>query len=105
MAILQSRKRADLDAVAVSGIAAAWTTYTPTVTASVGTYTTVAGAGHYVKMGKIVFLQLVITITTNGTAAGQAIVTLPFTASANPNVMAGRENNVSGFELYGLIAV
>lgn len=97
---------ADLTAVAASGIAAAWTTYTPTITASAGgAFTTVAGAGRYIKIGKTVLLQVSVVITTNGPAAGAVLATLPFTASANANIMVGREVNVTGFELSGFINV
>lgn len=69
---------ADLTAVADSGAASAWTTYVPTVTAGTGTFTTVVGAGRYLKIGKLVNFYVQITITTNGTAASFINCTLPF---------------------------
>jgi hypothetical protein len=45
-------------------------------------------------------VQFRVTITTNGTAAGQVLVTAPFTANNSFNtayVGAGRETNAVGF--------
>jgi hypothetical protein len=55
------------------------TTSTPTPTASVGTFTTVSSALTTVKIGRMVETSGIVTITTAGTAAGQLIVTLPYT--------------------------
>lgn len=55
----------------------AWTTYTPTVTAGSGTFTTVSATGSSKTIGKTVFFHLAIIITTVGTASGQIIATLP----------------------------
>jgi hypothetical protein len=63
--------------------AGTWTQYTPTVTASSGTFTTVAGAGRYMRIGKTCILNYKVTITTNGTAASSIKVTLPFTPASN----------------------
>lgn len=59
---------------------AAWTAWTPTITASSGTFTTVSGAGRYYIDGKVVHYECAITITTNGTAAGIVKATLPAAA-------------------------
>lgn len=74
---------ADLDAVASSGVASAWTTYTPTVAAGAGSFTSVSATGRYKQIGKTVFVQITITITTNGTASSYFTVTAPF---SSPNV-------------------
>jgi hypothetical protein len=71
---------ADLDAVASSGLAAAWTTYTPTVAAGVGAFTSVSASGRYKQIGKIVFVRILVTITTNGTASSFWTVTGPVAA-------------------------
>ncbi|WP_441235658.1 hypothetical protein [Bradyrhizobium sp. 930_D9_N1_4] len=55
----------------------AFTSYSPSVTASVGSPTTVSATGRYKQVGKIVFVQFHVTVTTVGTAAGQMLVTLP----------------------------
>lgn len=73
----------------------AWTTYTPTVTAASGTFTTVSATGRYKQMGKTIQTQIKITITTVGTASGGISVTLPFT-SAHDFVFAGRETSATG---------
>lgn len=76
----------------------AWTSYTPTVSASTGTITTSSvGAAKYQQIGKLVVVRLDITITTNGTGAGYVIVTLPVTgASNNDGAFTGRARSVSG---------
>jgi hypothetical protein len=55
----------------------AWTTYTPTITASSGTPTTVSGAGAYRIIGKTMFITVKIVVTTVGTAAALMRVPLP----------------------------
>ena len=78
----------------------AWTTWTPTITADTGTFTTVSGAGRYVQTGKTVTGTAVITITTNGTAAGAVKITPPISMSGNyiagTSVGFGREGSVTG---------
>lgn len=56
---------------------AALAAYTPTITASTGTFTTVSATGAYKEFGKIVFLRATITITTIGTAAGRLLCSIP----------------------------
>lgn len=87
----------------LSWTGAAWTVYTPVITASGGVITTKSATGRYKTMGKTVFVEMIITITTNGTGSGSIIATLPATASAFPFILAGRENNVTGKMLQGLI--
>jgi hypothetical protein len=82
----------------------AWTPYTPTVSASVGTFTTVSASGRYVPIGKIVLIRMRVTITTNGTAASSVSASLPFGAADSfDQVLYGRENAVSGKMLAGRI--
>jgi len=74
-----------------------WDTYTPTVTASAGSFTSVSASGRYKKVGKTVTVTLLITITTNGTATGAVNATLPFSTHATGQyVGAGRADGVSG---------
>jgi hypothetical protein len=62
----------------------AWTAYTPTVTSSGGTITTVGtNVAFYQQIGKTVLVNFLVTITTVGTATGQLLLTLPFAVSAN----------------------
>jgi hypothetical protein len=56
------------------------TTYTPTITAGTGSFTSVAGTAYYLYVGKMCFVSFNIKITTNGTAAGSVNFTLPATA-------------------------
>jgi hypothetical protein len=58
----------------------AWTSYTPTITAGGGSFTTVSATGRYKTLGKTVFVEIKITITTNGSAASFITATLPFGA-------------------------
>lgn len=82
----------------------AWTTYTPTVTAQSGSYTTVSATGRYIRIGKLCVVNTSITITNNGTASLQTFVTAPFSASsAQIYSGCGRENAVQGFMLQSRI--
>ena len=84
---------------------AAWTTYTPTVTATSGTFTTVSATGRYTRVGKLCVTQFAVTITTNGTAAGQVVVTAPFGALAAVTYMGvTRESNATGNAGYAAIS-
>mgnify|MGYP007071592485 CR=1 FL=1 len=73
-----------------------WFNYTPTITASIGTFTTVSATGRY----KISHLKIdvvnVVTITTNGTAAGTVIITAPVNIAGVTAWGAGRETAVTG---------
>ena len=57
-------------------------TWSPTVTATSGSYTTTVKDGRYTKIGRTVIAQIYVQITTLGTAAGDMVVTLPFTVGA-----------------------
>lgn len=80
----------------------AYISYTPTVTASSGTFTTVSGSGRYKKRGRTVYINIVVTITTVGTAAGAVRVTLPVTGAGVAQIVVGRETS-AGNALTGLI--
>jgi hypothetical protein len=75
--------------------------YTPTITAASGTFTTVSSIGHYVFVGRNVFVRITITITTNGTAAGVVNLTLPIAPTTNI-VIQGREITSTGYLLQGV---
>jgi hypothetical protein len=84
--------------------AGAWTSYTPTVTAQAGSYTTVSATGRYIRIGKLCIVNTSVTITNNGTASLQTFVTAPFSASsAQIYSGCGRENVVQGFMLQSRI--
>jgi hypothetical protein len=80
----------------------AWTAYTPTITAGAGTFTSVSATGRFKTIGKTVFIQIDIAITSNGTAASDVLATLPVAAFSNA-VLVGRAANVSGKILQGLL--
>lgn len=79
----------------------AWTAYVPVVTSQTGAFTTVSATGKYSQVGKTVNVQVVIAITTNGTAAGFINVTLPVTQNGIFPYY-GRANAVSGKMLQGI---
>ena len=75
---------------------AAWTSWTPTITANSGTFTTVSSFGTYKRIGKVCFVRQTITITTNGTAAGTVNSTLPFTGVSQIFTGVFREDQSTG---------
>jgi hypothetical protein len=81
----------------------AMTNYTPTVTATSGTFTTASATGHYYVIGKMVYVEVTVTITTVGTASGNVFVTLPIAtnSSAGITITPGRENGTTGKALVG----
>jgi hypothetical protein len=76
------------------------TTYTPTITANAGTFTSVSATGRYITIGKLVFISIQITITTNGTASGDIVATLPVAANARC-VLNGTDQGSTGTQGYG----
>lgn len=87
----------------VADINEAWTSYTPTITAQSGTFTTVSATGRYKIIGKTVFVTITITITTAGTAAGAILATLPVNVGGSfAYMLPGRENALTGNMLQAL---
>lgn len=72
----------------------------PTVTAGSGTFTTVSASLDRQRVGDSMLWNVTVTITTNGTAATQINVAMPFTA-AYECVGAGRECASAGFACTG----
>lgn len=73
-------------------------TWTPTITAASGTYTTVTASGSYIKVGNAVTVRIRVDIANNGTAANRMnIANFPF-AAMNTLAMSGaaREDQFSG---------
>lgn len=81
----------------------ALTAYTPTVTSVTGTITTLGTVtGRYKTLGKMVFVEITIPITTNGTGASFVRATLPVTPNASFDyVLFGRETLAVGKMLQG----
>ncbi len=73
-------------------------TTTPTITASSGTFTTVSGTCKYTKIGRMVFINASVTITTAGTAVDNIRFTLPF-ASGDNSAGVGKEIQATGFQV------
>ena len=89
-----------LTAATMNSIGAAWETWTPTVTASSGSFTTVTvNLARYGRIGKLVYGQIIFTITTIGTASGNPIFTLPITGTTAQFLAIGsvREIGTTGF--------
>ena len=82
-----------------------WTSYTPSVAAVSGTITTLGTvSGRYQKIGKQLFIEMAIAITTNGTASVAVTASLPSgLTSASDQVLVGRENSVTGNQLQGVV--
>jgi hypothetical protein len=76
---------------------AAWTSYSPTLSANTGSFTTTSASGYYKRVGKICHVKTSSTITLVGTGSGPQI-TLPFTSKAGQgnSVGAVREIAVTG---------
>lgn len=79
-----------------------WQDYTPVMTSGTGTLTSAAGTGRWIKIDRLVFLSLVLGITTNGTAGQSIIATLPFTSAARRQAMSGLEDT-GGKTLWGYL--
>jgi hypothetical protein len=60
-----------------AGLGAAWTAYTPTISAGSGTITTSSVSAAYKQIGKTILVRFDITITTNGTGATNLQFTSP----------------------------
>jgi hypothetical protein len=81
------------------------TSYTPTIGAATGSFSTASAVGHYIQLGKRVFVRLTVTITTNGTAAGYVTATLPVGTTPNDEKQAipGKETALTGKMVSGTI--
>lgn len=79
-------------------------TWTPTISPTSGSFTAGTCTGEYTKIGRLVTLNMLLGITTNGTGAGAvAVGSLPFASNGYNAYGAGREQNVQGFGLFGYL--
>ena len=62
------------------GASYTWTSYTPTITSQGGSITTYTATGKYLQIDKGMFFIFTVTLSNVGTATGNMIITLPFTA-------------------------
>lgn len=76
-----------------------WSSWSPTITATSGTFTSVTGTGIYCQIGKLVHVGLKVVCTTVGTAAGIMQSTLPVTADAASFQLTGSGYNASSANL------
>lgn len=83
-----------------------WTTAaTGAITPLVGSGLVASGTMRYKIIGKTVFIQLAITITTLGTTSGNFVIAGAFpVAPYQTAVIGGRENNVTGSVCFGSVA-
>ena len=73
-----------LTAATMNSIGAEWESWTPTITASAGAFTTTTvNVARYARIQKIIVCFLDVTINNVGTATGQVLFTLPFTARSS----------------------
>ena len=91
--------------LSVSGGVPVWagtyTTFTPTVTAGSGTFTTVSATSRYMLVGKMCHWYGRVTITTVGTASGGVVLTLPVNRAASGNVVGYAEETAAvGFSAF-----
>lgn len=78
---------------------AAWTAYTPVVSATGGSLTGQSATGSYFDVGPVRFCDIAITTGTGG--SGTLKVTLPSAAAADFNNGMGREIAAAGFMCCG----
>lgn len=80
----------------------AWSSFTPTVTSSTGTITTVGTVtGRFLQIGKLVFYSVSAQITTNGTGGGAVKITVPVAENTTVNnAGVGNETSVSAKMVY-----
>jgi len=75
-------------------------TFTPTAASSTGTITSyTVNAAAYTKVGRMVFVNVDITITDAGTGSGSFDVSLPFANGSALCNGTGRENALTGYQL------
>ncbi len=88
------------DSAQATGLAwdnSAWISYSPTLSAVTGSFTTASASGYYKRVGKICVVKMTGTITTVGTGLGVKI-SLPFTSKSGQGSSLGvvRESSVTG---------
>jgi len=72
--------------------------WSPAITSSIGTITTVSAGGQYRKIGSLVVAQFQYAITNNGTGSGSIVINgLPFAGTVNTSAGTIREIAVVGF--------
>jgi len=85
-----------------SSLQGPWIQVLGSPTASTGTFTSAQYVLKYSVVAKTAYLNVVVTILTNGTASGRIIVPLPFSVAAESTI-AGRESQATGNACTGTI--
>jgi hypothetical protein len=67
----------------------AWSSYTPSLSCGSGSLTSAAATGRYKTLGKTVWVEMHITIATNGSCGAWVYAALPVVAAANRYILAG----------------
>ena len=80
-----------------------WVAFTPAIGVQSGALTLASAVGRFLTMGKTVFVNLSITVTTNGTGAGFITASLPLLPRSS-GVLPGRASAVSGKALSGFFS-
>jgi hypothetical protein len=94
-----------LTAAVMDSLGAVWETWTPTLTPSVGSYTTATvNSARYGRIGKLVYGQIIFTITTIGTGSGNPIFTLPITATNQQFIAIGQVREIQNTGLTGIVS-
>jgi hypothetical protein len=84
--------------------AGAYTSFTPTVIAGSGTFTTASATSRYLIVGKMCHWFGRVNITTVGTASGSIILTLPAVRTGGFNIVGYAEETAAvGFSAFILI--
>ena len=94
-----------LTAATMNSIGATWETWSPTYTASSGSFTTVTtNLARYMRIQKMVTAQIMFTITTIGTASGRPFFTLPITATSIFQIPLGPYRETATTGLIGVVS-
>lgn len=78
-------------------------TFTPTITWTAGSGTASASM-RYTKIGQLVFIQNLIVNITSATAGSNINLNVPIAASGSGSMLSGRETNVTGKTLQGVVS-
>lgn len=81
-----------------------WVAYNPTVTTATGAVTAFTATGKYTTIGKTCIFNASVTVTTNGTGAGEFRISIPFPANSLA-IVVGRETMLTGTDLTGSITM
>lgn len=79
-----------------------WIQYTPTLSATSGTLTTATVNMYYIRRGVVVYFKAQIIITTNGSASGALLMTVPIPQVNSFGTIAnGLQRVPQGYTVYG----